>query len=195
MASEIEKDNKVNAMEQELKIFLDVLLAIELLEVDCVPAIQQLVSLLKLQSISIDSKLILYGLEDPDKGECSQWIVIQAIKGSFFTHCWNTSMRFDDEYLILLFDDEEDAQSYMKSMKIDNLTENIVVHMKGFDAINKRLLSGFLDWHHIRHLKKNLKINQIGPVAFAKILTRMLFLLPIFVKHKQYLIPMPVTLM
>lgn len=222
-----------------IKALLQVLLSLEIIEEDCVTALQILSSLLTLEHVYHQNSICKFRLgssstytrvsegsvssnssveqekesetnEDSDTESESNkkqenahlFIILHALKGSFFTYCWNTFLRFDDEYCVLVFEHEDEVENYLEAViRGENLPSlefdggKTLVHMKGFDAINKRLLNGFIDWYEVRRIQTFLRLDSIGPVAFMKIIMRMIFVSPLFAKAKQYLIPMPVTLM
>lgn len=117
------------------------------------------------------------------EGEC--FLILNTIKGSLLTSLWSTFARVDDEYSLL----------FVRSAQSIDCSTRTLWSVEGVNALNSKINKGEIDWFCHRDLQRVLKIVQIGVLAFAKLLGRLLLSYSLFKKEGKYLTAMPVSFM
>ena len=112
-------------------------------------------------------------------------LYLTVLKGSIFTHLWNSWARIDDEYA-LEFEDKcsENAPAIFS-----------VWTFKHLDPLNAKVGSCHCDWNLIKYIMVGLRITSIGLQVFGKLFGRLILSLPNFVNYGEYISPMPATFM
>lgn len=124
-------------------------------------------------------------------------INFHVIKGSMLTYLWNPYARHDDHYKALIkiyekYKDEENNKEVIENNneiynKIFSLSDKIYkeydfFEVNGIDVINSKLSNGKFSWIVIEILSNYVGTN-IGPVAFSRLLSRLLFSLPLLISQ------------
>jgi hypothetical protein len=165
----------------------------------------KLADMITLEFISNDKSHCFYSLHYPDKKSQKEVrseepeqpevtrIKLHCLKGSLFTFVWNAFARFDDSYQLSI--DNTHGKNTGSSVPVTPSNENILWNVSGMDVYNRKISKGFINWNLFKMLYLKSGISSIGLLAFTKVVTRILLLLPLFTLTKKYLVPMPLAFM
>lgn len=199
------------------KEVMESMLQHEILEECLLDPMDQLQQLLSFDFLSDDKKVAFYTLNYRFQEKYTHEsfkIRLHCVKGSFLTFLWNYNARMDDEYyvqveerrIVKLNPNEKEDDKIESSLatvcpaplppiKPLLTKEKILWHVKGLDWYNKKIFQGYCNWHLMRNIQINCRIFNIGLLAFAKLLGRLLLLLPITSMTHIYTVPMPISFM
>jgi hypothetical protein len=135
-----------------------------------------------------ERKMIRYALKKPQSHEYIGTIILEVMKGSLFTTVWNIHARIDDEYSIYLL-----VPSLSGNIVHD--TKILLCHTKGYDAFNRKIHDGSVNWKEWNEIRILLNFTSIGLLTFTRLFVHFLITFPYYIYHAIYCPPMPVTFM
>lgn len=139
---------------------------------------------LALSSYTADLKTFNYDVRSQCNNITLGVFRLRIVKGSIFTYIWNTFARVDDEYVL------EFICSNMNPVMVRNIWS-----VKGMDPWNSRIVSSDVNWVNMRSIYHGMGVNNIGVLAFSKLVGRILISLPHYYKERYFLAPMPAAFM
>jgi hypothetical protein len=192
-------------------LLIDLILQYEPIEENIVESFRELGKLISFDFMSSDKATCYFTVTHRNTNKeilpnSITRIKLFCVKGSLVTFLWNSMARIDEEFIVSLEPTVNlSSQGPVNVIPLNSVHSSlrtfydngntILWHIKGNDAINKRISTGFMNWYEIKKIQVACNLVSIGPLAFAKLLGRFLIMLPLFSLTQKYLIPMPIAFM
>ena len=139
---------------------------------------------LALSSFTANLKTFNFAAKSQENNVQIGTLRLRIVKGSIFTCIWNMFARVDDEYIL------EYEYSSMNTSIVEDTWR-----LRGMDPWNSKIVSAEVNWTNMRRIYHGMGISNVGILAFARLLGRILLSLPNYYKERTLLAPMPATFM